>query len=165
MMPRTVKVKLDDRWYTVEVGDLTERPIRAVVDGHVVEVDVSDPIEEATTPAQPAPRSPALRPSRPPTPTPSPAPAPSRPASGPPPGAVVDSPPDPQKVFVAPMPGTILSVSVSPGDQIVTGDAVCILEAMKMQQVLRADWSGVVKSVFVTVGQQVMNGAPIIELE
>lgn len=77
----------------------------------------------------------------------------------------MDSPPDPQKVFAAPMPGVILSLSVNPGDQVVTGDAICILEAMKMQQVLRADWSGIVKSVFVTVGQQVMNGAPIIELE
>ena len=63
------------------------------------------------------------------------------------------------------MPGIILSIDVGPGDQVVTGDAVCVLEAMKMQQVLRADWSGVVKSVLVTVGQQVMNGAPIIELE
>ena len=77
----------------------------------------------------------------------------------------MDSPPDPQKVFAAPMPGTILSIEVSPGDQVVTGDAICVLEAMKMQQVLRADWSGVVKSVLVTVGQQVMNGAPIVELE
>ncbi len=160
VMTRTVKVKLEDRWYTVEVGDLTERPVRAVVDGYVVEVDLSDPVEEAVAPAQPT-----LRPSRPSTPMPSAVPPPPRPAAGPPPGAVVDSPPDPQKVFAAPMPGTILSVSVNPGDQVVTGDAVCILEAMKMQQVLRADWSGVVKSVFVTVGQQVMNGSPIIELE
>lgn len=63
------------------------------------------------------------------------------------------------------MPGTILSIAVNPGDQVVTSDAICVLEAMKMQQVLRADWSGVVKSVLVTVGQQVMNGTPIIELE
>ena len=63
------------------------------------------------------------------------------------------------------MPGTILSVEVNPGDQVVTGDAICVLEAMKMQQVLRADWSGVIKSVLVTVGEQVMNGSPIVELE
>ena len=165
-MTRTVRVKLDDRWYTVEVGDLTERPVRTVVDGHVVEVNVSDPVEEAVAPEQSAQHPSALRPSLSSTPRPSQAPAPSRPVTtGPPPGAIVDSPPDPQKVFVAPMPGTILSVSVNPGDQVVTGDTVCILEAMKMQQVLRADWSGIVKSVFVTVGQQVMNGTPIIELE
>ena len=165
MTTRTVRVKLDDRWYTVEVGDLTERPVRTVVDGHVVEVDVSNPIEDVGVPAEHVLSSSTLRPYRPSTPRSGPAPVPSRPATGPPPGAVVDSPPDPQKVFAAPMPGVILSVSVNPGDQVVTGDAVCVLEAMKMQQVLRADWSGIVKSVFVTVGQQVMNGTPIIELE
>ena len=161
-MSRTVTVKLEDRWYTVEVGDLTERPVRAVVDGYVVEVNVSDPVEDTVAPKQPE-----RRPARvsAPRPAPSPASTPPPPASARPPGAVVDSPPDPQKVFSAPMPGTILSVSVSPGDQIVTGDTICVLEAMKMQQVLRADWSGVIKSVLVTVGEQVMNGAPIVELE
>ena len=161
-MSRTVTVKLEDRWYTVEVGDLTERPVRAVVDGYVVEVNVSDPVEDTVAPKQPE-RRPARASA--PRPAPSPAPTPPPPASARPPGAVVDSPPDPQKVFSAPMPGTILSVAVSPGDQIVTGDTICVLEAMKMQQVLRADWSGVIKSVLVTVGEQVMNGAPIVELE
>ena len=161
-MSRTVTVKLEDRWYTVEVGDLTERPVRAVVDGYVVEVTVSDPVEDTVAPKQPE-RRPARASA--PRPAPSPAPTPPPPASTRPPGAVVDNPPDPQKVFSAPMPGTILSVAVSPGDQIVTGDTICVLEAMKMQQVLRADWSGVIKSVLVTVGEQVMNGAPIVELE
>ena len=161
-MTRTVKVKLEDRWYTVEVGDLTERPVRAVVDGYVVEVEVSDPVEDTVAPKQPE-RRPARAPA--PRPAPSPVPTPPPPASTRPPGAVVDSPPDPQKMFSAPMPGTILSVAVSPGDQVVTGDTICVLEAMKMQQVLRADWSGVIKSVLVTVGEQVMNGAPIVELE
>ncbi len=161
-MSRTVKVKLEDRWYTVEVGDLTERPVRAVVDGYVVEVNVSDPVEDTVVPKQPE-RRPARASA--PRPAPSPASTPPQPASTRPPGAVVDSPPDPQKVFSAPMPGTILSVAVSPGDQIVTGDTICVLEAMKMQQALRADWSGVIKSVLVTVGEQVMNGAPIVELE
>ena len=63
------------------------------------------------------------------------------------------------------MPGTILSIEVKPGDQVVTGDAICVLEAMKMHQILRADWSGVVKEVMVAVGQQIMAGAPIVELE
>ena len=163
-MTRTVRVKLEDRWYTVEVGDLTERPVRAVVDGHVVEVNISDPVEDTTILVRPSTgsgRTATPRPARPSTPTPAPAP----PSAARPPGALVDSPPDPQKVFSAPMPGTILSIEVSAGDQVVTGDAICVLEAMKMQQILRADWSGVVKSVLVTVGQQVMNGAPIVELE
>ena len=77
----------------------------------------------------------------------------------------MDSPPDPSKVFSAPMPGTIMSIEVEPGDQVVTGDVICVLEAMKMQQQLRADWSGMVKSVLVDVGQQIMDGAPIVEIE
>ena len=58
-----------------------------------------------------------------------------------------------------------MSVAVKQGDQVVTGDEVCVLEAMKMQQVLRADWSGIVRSVLVQPGQQVMDGDPIVELE
>lgn len=63
------------------------------------------------------------------------------------------------------MPGTILSIDVAVGDQVVTGDPICVLEAMKMQQILRADWSGVVSVVHVVVGQQVSDGSPIVELE
>ena len=169
-MSRTVRVKLDDRWYTVEVGDLSERPVRTVVDGYEALVEVSDPVEEARPSAperrpararssSPPPQSqtaPATPPARSPTP---------RPVSGRPAGAVVSSPPNPNKVFSAPMPGVILSVAVNPGDQVVTGDVICVLEAMKMQQNLRAEWSGIIKSVLVAVGEQVMEGAPIVELE
>ena len=55
--------------------------------------------------------------------------------------------------------------AVRVGDQVVTGDTVCILEAMKMEQSLRADWSGVVTAIYVVVGEQVLGGAPILELE
>ena len=63
------------------------------------------------------------------------------------------------------MPGVIMSVSVKEGDQVVTGDEICVLEAMKMQQSLRAEWSGIVRTVHVQPGRQVLDGDPIIELE
>ncbi len=169
-MSRTVRVKLDDSWYTVEVGDLSERPVRTVVDGYEALVEVSDPVEEAR-PSAPEGRPARARPSSPPpqsqtAPATAPARSPTpRPAAGRPAGAVVSSPPNPNKVFSAPMPGVILSVAVNPGDQVVTGDVICVLEAMKMQQNLRAEWSGIIKSVLVAVGEQVMEGAPIVELE
>ncbi len=158
-MTETVRVKVEGKWYTVEVYDLTQRPVRALVDGHVIDVEVGDAVgtsNDRETRTQP--------------PTTRSKPAPAREVPAPtvvdrPEGAVVESPPDPNKVFSAPMPGTILSIQVKPGDQVVTGDVVCVLEAMKMQQQLRADWSGVVKSVLVSVGQQVMDGAPIVEIE
>ena len=62
------------------------------------------------------------------------------------------------------MPGVILSVAVQVGAQVVTGDEICILEAMKMQQMLRADWSGIVSKVHVQSGQQVLDGDPIVDL-
>ena len=163
-MAHVVRVKLEGRWHTVEVGDLSERPVRAVVDGVSVEVDVGDAARDALAPAAavscvaaPAPGSPPPAVRR--------APARTSPPSAAPAGAVTSEPANPNKVFSAPMPGIILEISVKPGDQVVTGDTICVLEAMKMQQRLRADWSGVVKSVLVAVGQQVMDGAPIVELE
>ena len=62
------------------------------------------------------------------------------------------------------MPGVILSVTVKIGDQVITGDEICVLEAMKMQQTLRAEWSGIVQAVHVESGQQVLDGDPLIDL-
>ena len=47
----------------------------------------------------------------------------------------------------------------------VAGDEICVLEAMNMQQMLRADWSGIVKTVHVQAGQQVLDGDAIVDLE
>ncbi len=156
-MSQTVKVKIDGVWHTVEVGDLSERPVRAVVDGFAVEVEVGAAGEDAPAAARaaPSPAAPRVRAPAAVRPTP-PAPSPATP---------VAASANPNKVFTAPMPGIILEISVKPGDRVVTGDEICVLEAMKMQQRLRADWSGVVKSVLATVGQQVMDGTPIVELE
>lgn len=166
-MSQIVKVKIDGRLHVVEVGDLSERPVRAVVDGFPAEVEVGDALRDAPaeTARRPAPSG-VPRPSAAPAVRPSPA-APSAPSapSAPPAAVSASASANPNKVFSAPMPGIILEISVKPGDRVVTGDTICVLEAMKMQQRLRADWSGVVKSVLVTVGQQVMDGSPIAELE
>ena len=161
-MSQIVKVKIDGRLYVVEVGDLSERPVRAVVDGFPAEVEVGE-VRTTDAPAESACR-PAPSRSAMPSAAPAVRPSPAAP-SAPPPAAVVSASANPNKVFSAPMPGIILEISVKPGDRVVTGDTICVLEAMKMQQRLRADWSGVVKSVLVTVGQQVMDGSPIAELE
>src|SRR4051812_44125525 len=52
----------------------------------------------------------------------------------------------------APMPGLVLSIMVSPGQQIKTGDAILILEAMKMENVLKAHADGRVKKITVKKG-------------
>ena len=60
------------------------------------------------------------------------------------------------------MPGAILSVAVRKGDRVAVGDEICVLEAMKMQQLLRSDWEGTVRTVHVVPGQQVLDGDPIV---
>jgi|TARA_B100000315_G_C14377966_1_gene496098 biotin carboxyl carrier protein len=144
LMSKKLQVRIGDHWYSVEVQDLDSDPVQVLVDGELVEVDLGR-IPNGDPPGTPAAIDPVDGPAEP---TPSPARAP----------AVV-------KVFHSPMPGVIMSVSVKEGDQVVTGDEICVLEAMKMQQSLRAEWSGIVRTVHVQPGRQVLDGDPIIELE
>lgn len=55
----------------------------------------------------------------------------------------------------APMAGTILSVSVSPGQEVAEGDTLVILEAMKMENEIVAPQAGVVGEIFVTANERV----------
>ncbi|MCL4504181.1 MAG: acetyl-CoA carboxylase biotin carboxyl carrier protein subunit, partial [Deltaproteobacteria bacterium] len=62
----------------------------------------------------------------------------------------------------APMPGMIISYSVKVGDQVNTGDLVCVLEAMKMQNSLPAPAAGVVKAINFEPGASVAKDAVIL---
>ncbi len=64
----------------------------------------------------------------------------------------------------APLPGKILRVSVVPGARVERGQEVCVLEAMKMENSLRAHRPGVVREVRATAGQTVVAGEPLIIL-
>ena len=65
----------------------------------------------------------------------------------------------------APMPGMILKVLVAPGQQINKGDGLLVLEAMKMENILKASSSAIVKSIKVNERTAVEKGAVLIELE
>jgi pyruvate carboxylase subunit B len=62
----------------------------------------------------------------------------------------------------APMPGMIISYSVKVGDAVKTGDLICVLEAMKMQNSLPAPASGVVKAINFEPGASVAKDATIM---
>lgn len=66
---------------------------------------------------------------------------------------------------MTPMPGTVVSVAVVPGDMVAAGSEVAVVEAMKMQNSLRAERSGVIKSVRAAVGESLNDGDIIIEFE
>jgi biotin carboxyl carrier protein len=63
------------------------------------------------------------------------------------------------------MPGKIIRVLVAEGDEVAEGDVVCILEAMKMENELKAPQAGTVKALYVEIGQDVETGAVLAEIE
>ncbi len=65
----------------------------------------------------------------------------------------------------APMPGLVLNVEVKPGDEVVLGDALLIMEAMKMENVIKSAGEGRVKTIFVGKGKAVDKGEILIEME
>jgi acetyl/propionyl-CoA carboxylase alpha subunit len=65
----------------------------------------------------------------------------------------------------APMPGLIVRVNVNVGDTVDAGQGVVVMEAMKMENELRATSAGSVKSVLVAPGAAVEKGAVLVELE
>ncbi|NNE47883.1 MAG: acetyl-CoA carboxylase biotin carboxyl carrier protein subunit [Rhodothermales bacterium] len=65
----------------------------------------------------------------------------------------------------APMPGLVLSTLVKPGDTIKRGEGLLVLEAMKMENEIRAVADGVVKTVHVEAGDAVGKNTVLIELE
>ena len=71
----------------------------------------------------------------------------------------------PDHSLTAPMPGKVMSVSVAPGDAVVSGQALLVLEAMKMEHTIRAPEDGVVATLPFAVGDQVSEGAVPITFE
>lgn len=65
----------------------------------------------------------------------------------------------------APMPGLVLEVSVTEGQELQKGDQVLILEAMKMENVLKSPGDGKVKAIKVKQGEAVEKAQVLIELE
>lgn len=63
----------------------------------------------------------------------------------------------------APMPGLILELMVAPGDTVAKGDPVLILEAMKMENVLKAPGDGTVQSIAVGKGDSVEKNQVLIQ--
>ncbi|WP_232493872.1 acetyl-CoA carboxylase biotin carboxylase subunit [Novosphingobium kaempferiae] len=74
-------------------------------------------------------------------------------------------PPDLSKYLICPMPGLLVSLNVGEGDKVEAGQPLAVVEAMKMENILRAEKSGVVKSVNAKAGESLAVDAIILEME
>lgn len=63
------------------------------------------------------------------------------------------------------MAGKVLTINVKPGDQVARDDVLLILEAMKMENEIRAQESGTVQEVLVSEGAAVNNGDLLLKLD
>jgi len=138
-----VTVRLDDRLFDVEIANLHLRPIVATVEGDRFEIwpETSFPPPGVVAGSRPV-AGPSAAPAAPRSSTPAPC--------GP-------------SAIHAPIPGVIISVAVKPGDALAVGQEVCVLEAMKMKNVIRAPRAGVVERVAVSDGQHVQHHDVLIE--
>jgi propionyl-CoA carboxylase alpha chain len=71
--------------------------------------------------------------------------------------------PDTSKMVISPMPGLVVSMDVAVGQEVKQGEQVCIIEAMKMQNIIRAELDGAVKSVGAKAGDSVAADEVLIE--
>ena len=74
-------------------------------------------------------------------------------------------PPDTSKLLLCPMPGLVVKIDVEPGQQVEEGQALCTVEAMKMENILRAERKGIVGRVNAAAGDSLAVDDVIMEFE
>ena len=74
-------------------------------------------------------------------------------------------PPDLSRFLICPMPGLLVSLNVKVGDKVEAGQPLAVVEAMKMENILRAEKSATVKSINAQQGESLAVDAVILELE
>jgi biotin carboxyl carrier protein len=143
-------VKIENQSFEVEVGDIHARPIVATIDGEPYEVWPEDvQLVKPTVQVGQVASLPS---------TPQPAASKAAPASSAPIAPTAGA-----KSVPAPLPGVIVAVSVKPGDAVEHGQELCVIEAMKMKNVIRASRTGTIGAVHVTVNQHVKHHDTLLE--
>jgi biotin carboxyl carrier protein len=148
---RRYTIEVDGCEFVIDIDDLDTDRFRVVVDGHAYEaaLKASEDLDGGaalTTPPGPAAAAPAPRTLR----------AAATPA------ALAAAAAGAGLVLGAPMPGSILRLAVTPGTRVSRGQDIAVLEAMKMENIIRAPQPGVIAEVFVQPGEQVAHGQPIV---
>jgi biotin carboxyl carrier protein len=130
------QITLGDRTYDVKVlSDPHQEQVQVEVDGETLTVEVK------TLPLTEETNRAE------PAPVATPAPAPS------------------STTVAAPLPGVIKSICVQPGQQVSRDDELIIIEAMKMDNVIRAQRAGTIGTIHVAEGRHVAHGNPLLDYE
>jgi propionyl-CoA carboxylase alpha chain len=74
-------------------------------------------------------------------------------------------PPDLSKFLLAPMPGLVTRLDVKAGDRVEAGQPIAVMEAMKMENILRAEKAATVRATPVGAGESVSVDQVIVEFE
>ena len=148
MSPKRYRITIRGTPYLVEVGDLSASPVTVTVDGVDYEVDLPGAGERRAESPRPRPAA-AL---------------PAAPASASPPRPAVSNQAA-EGVIRSMMPGRVVSVNVSQGDRVESGQSVLVIESMKMEQTIAAPQAGTVRAVLVQAGDAVQHGQTLVELE
>jgi biotin carboxyl carrier protein len=144
------RITLEGDTFDVKVLDDPRRErVRVEVDGETFAVGVEAVLAVAKTTQEEA------EPTAPPPATPARLPK-FRKASG------VSGSPD--STVTAPLPGVIKSIAVRPGQQVAIDDELLVIEAMKMDNVIRATRVGTIDTIHVTEGRQVAYGEPLLDV-
>lgn len=148
MKLKEYKYKINGTKFTVGVGDITDNTVHVEVNGVPYEVEID---KEAKTESVPGiMKRPAAAP---------------RTETGEKVIATPEVPKGGASAVKSPLPGTITTISVKAGDQVKTGDTVCVLEAMKMENNVHSQVSGTVTKILVNPGDSVLEGADIMIIE
>lgn len=137
------KYKINGNLYKVAVGDIEENHVRVEVNGTPYTVE----LEKKTSPKiKPVVRTASTTPAAPPA-------------------AAVTRPNVGGKGIKSPLPGVILEIKVKEGDTVKRGQTLLILEAMKMENDIKADRDGKVTSIKVSKGESILEGTDLIIIE
>ena len=142
-MVRSIQVKVHGRWYKVEVGDTKREEVEVMVEGERYMVEIGGAFSGSVT-------IPEVRP--------------VMGERGEPTGLNGITQRD-DKIIRCPMPGRIVEVSMSVGQDAQTGDEICVLETMKMEQRVLLPHDGNVLEIFIQPGDTVQAGASLMKIE
>ncbi len=127
-MPYSIRVKINSKWFSVNIDSIETDPVIAYIDGEKFEVSL-DNIDLNKNEKNTSSYSVSEK-----------------------------------QEFFSPLPGVIVSILVSEGDEVRSGTELCVIETMKIQQTLRSSYDGIVTQINVKESDQIKTGESLLEI-